>query len=95
MSPVPHITDVDFKAAPSEITEKGLVGWISCTVDETFRLSGITLRTTEDEKLTLSYPARKTKDGGQHFFFRPVDDRARRAIEHQILGAMRHEGAES
>ena len=65
-----------------------MFGWISCTVDGTLRLSGIALRTTADGKLALSYPARKTRDGGQHFFIRPVDDKARREIEHQILSAL-------
>ena len=68
----------------------GLLGWLSCTLNGSLRLEGLTLRKTlEDGRLTISYPAaRRDAMGRQHFYVRPLGDQARRDLEFQILQAL-------
>ncbi len=54
----------------------------------TLRLDGVALRRTLDGRLSLSFPARRHGSDRPHFYFRPVDDRARREIEHEVLKAI-------
>ena len=83
-----QVSDVRFKAAPSRDVRTGLVGWISCAVNQALRLDGLVLRRTLEGRLTLSFPARRDSTGRQRFFVRPLDDRARREIEQQIFRAL-------
>jgi DNA-binding cell septation regulator SpoVG len=83
-----RITNVRFTAASSEDLETGLLGWASCTLNDTLRLDGLTLRRTADQRLTLSFPARLDARGRQHFFVRPIDNISRREIEAQIFRAL-------
>ena len=80
------ISDVRFTSADPRQARRGLVGWISATVNGSFRLDGLTLRRTRAGKLVLSFPCRR---GG----FRPLDDTARRALEQQVLKAIREDVA--
>ena len=57
-------------------------------LDATLRLDGLALRRTADGRLSLSFPARRDTAGKQHPYLRPVDDAARRDIEHQIFTAL-------
>ena len=83
-----EVTDVRFTSARSSESETGLLGYITCSVNDTLHLDGIALRRTADGRLTLSFPSRKDSSGRQHFFIRPLDDRARREVEHQIFRAL-------
>lgn len=82
------IANVTFKSATAEQARGGLLGWVSCTLDSGLRLDGITLRRTADDRLALSFPARTDRQGQQHPFIRPVDDRTRREIEFQVFRAL-------
>ena len=79
------VTDVQFKAASSEEAQTGLLGWVSCTVNRSLRLDGITLRRTHGGRHALSFPARRDASGRQYFFVRPLGDAARKDFEHQIF----------
>jgi len=84
----PTITSVAFtSAAPSEV-RTGLLGWVSCVVDDALLIDGITLRRTRDGRTTLSYPARRDAAGRQHFYVRPIDDEARSNLEDQIFAKL-------
>ena len=65
----------------------GLLGWVTCTVGDLV-LDGITVRRTRHGRLTLSFPARRGRGGESHAFIRPLDDRARLAIEREIFDAI-------
>jgi DNA-binding cell septation regulator SpoVG len=83
-----RLTDLRFtNATPAEV-RTGLLGYISVTVNGTLRLDGLTIRRTADGRRTLSFPARRDATGRQHYFVRPLDDRARREIEHQVFQAL-------
>lgn len=85
MSDNNRITDVRFRAGTPEEAATGLIGWVSFTLNDTFRLDGVAVRRTVDRRVALSFPARRDRSGNQHFYFRPVDDRSRREIEYQVF----------
>jgi DNA-binding cell septation regulator SpoVG len=82
------ITDVQFAGAPPGAIETGLIGFVAVTVNDTLRLDGLALRRTETGRLALSFPARKDRVGRQRFYYRPVDDDARREIEARVFRAL-------
>ncbi len=51
-------------------------------------LDGITVRRTREGRLTLSFPARRGRGGESHAYIRPLDDRARLAVEREIFDAI-------
>ena len=89
MRPDPiRISSVGFVPAPATEIRSGLLGWISCVLNGTVAVDGITLRRTAAGRLTLSFPARSDRRGGKHPIVRPIDDDARRSIEAAIFDAL-------
>ena len=79
------VTQVEFKASQPSEAARGLLGWVSCTLNGSLRLDGIAVRRTLHDRLTLSFPARTDGTGRQHFYVRPLDDASRRAIENAVF----------
>ena len=88
MSSPLEVTDVSLHSARPDEAAVGLLGWVSCTVNSSLRLDGITLRRTMDGRLTLSFPARRDRSGREQPYIRPLDRVARREVEYQILRAL-------
>ena len=86
------ISDVTFSSGSFEDLRRGLLGFISCTVNGSIRLDGITLRRTRNRRLALSFPAHRDAHGRDHPFIRPLDSASREAIEEQVLLALRVSG---
>jgi DNA-binding cell septation regulator SpoVG len=84
-----EISEVVFTTATAALAQTGLLGFVSCCLNRALRLDGLTLRRTQDGKLTLSFPARRDARGRQHHFVRPIDDETRREIERQVIEAIR------
>ena len=82
------ISEVKFSAALPDDVDAGLLGWVSCTLNESLRLDGIALRRSADRRLVLSFPSRRDRAGREHPIIRPLDDTARLEIEHQVFGAL-------
>ena len=83
-----QLTSIAFTAAPPAEVRTGLLGWVTCVVNDGLLLDGVTLRRTRDDRLTLSYPARRDSTGQQHHVVRPINDEARRAVEAQVFRAL-------
>ena len=83
-----RITRVRLQESRPEERERGLVGWISCVVDDCIVLDGIAFRRTATGCRALSFPARRDAAGRRHSYIRPLDDQARRHIEHQVFAAL-------
>ncbi len=83
-----RVTGVQLVSAGAAARISGLLGWVSCTLNDEVRLDGIALRRTSEGRLVLSFPERRDGAGRRHPYIRPVDDEARRAIEHEILTAI-------
>ncbi len=63
----------------------GLIGYVSLVLDDAIELDGLTLRRTRGGHATLSFPARRDRDGRGHPYIRPLNGRVRREIERQVL----------
>ncbi len=85
MSDHPRISDVRLTATTRENREQGLLGFISLTIDNGLRIDGLTLRRTLEGELTLSYPARRDRDGREHPYIRPTGESAGRQIQEEVL----------
>ncbi len=77
------VGQVQFTRAAPVDRAAGLLGWISCSIG-VVRVDGLAVRRTRDGRLTLSFP----RGRGKRQPVRPVDDRARREIERQVLDAL-------
>ena len=84
MTPL-ELSQVKFHSASLADQENGLLGFVSCVLDGRLHLDGITVRRTQNARLTLSFPARTDRRGSRHFLVRPVDDCARREIELRVF----------
>ncbi len=82
------IDNVGFVTATSKQRREGLLGWVTCTLNGGLQISGLTLRRTLEGNLALSFPTRRDRHGREHFFLRPLNDRARRDFEHKVIGAL-------
>ena len=87
-----HISRVTFKAADPEDRAVGLVGWVTCKLNDALVVDGIAVRRTRDGRPTISFPARHDDTGRKHYVLKPVDEVTRRAIERQVLEALGIEG---
>ena len=83
-----RITNVGLVCASPAEVRTGLLGYVTCVVDDALMLDGITLRRTQAGRLTLSYPARRDRTGNQHHVVRPINDEARRDLEDQVFRAL-------
>ncbi len=78
----PLLSDVRFVRGTERDAEQGLLGYVQVTVNGSLRLDGLTLRKTRAGQLEISFPRRRGS-------FRPLDDSAHRAMEGQILAALK------
>ena len=86
------ISDVRFTPASADKRSQGLLGWLSLTAG-IWRLDSLTIRRTHDGRLAVSFPVRVDGKGRQHPIVRPLDDRARRMIEREILAQLGLQGS--
>ena len=82
------ITEVTFSPSTAGDRRAGLLGWVTFVLNGAIKIDGVTLRRTRDGRLTLSYPARRDRDGVEHFVIRPLGDKARVEIERQVFLAL-------
>ena len=64
----------------------GLLGFVSVFFGDVV-VDGITVRKTAEGRLTLSFPERRDRLGRRHPIVRPIDNKARLAIEKAVFGA--------
>lgn len=83
-----EIDHVQFTAAPAVDIEKGLIGYLSCRVNNSLQVNGLVLRRTRTGRPALSFPARTDRCGRQHFYLRPLDETTRLEIERQVFEAL-------
>tara|TARA_R110002072_G_scaffold162687_2_gene314790 strand:+ start:1631 stop:1933 length:303 start_codon:yes stop_codon:yes gene_type:complete len=82
------VTAIGFTPASPEHVREGLIGYVTCAFADALLLDGITLRMTADRRPTLSFPSRTDGQGRKHPYVRPLDDKARQAIEAAIFDAL-------
>ena len=69
--------------------KEGLLGWASCIVGGAVALHNIVIRQLSDGTLALGFPARFSHSGAKHYYFNPISDEARRALEDAILARLK------
>ncbi len=84
----PIITEVRFTAVDPTEWKTGLLGFIAFTIDRALHVDGVALRRTASGRLTLSFPARVSKDGRKRSIVWPISDEARHGIESQVFEAI-------
>lgn len=82
------ISNVRFTSANPTDGKRGLKGWVRCTLNDQFQLDGIAVRQGRNGRSSLSFPARTDGRGRKHFYYHPVDEKTRRAIERQIFKSL-------
>jgi hypothetical protein len=88
----PRISDVRFAAARPDMRERGMLGWICCSVDQNLQLDGLALRRTTEGRYRLSFPHHVDSSGTKHDLIKPLSSRVRDAIEAQVIDALRKRG---
>lgn len=84
----PAVSDVRFTPAPPGDTRRGVQGWIACRAGG-LALDGIVVLGGTDAALRLRWPSRRDGAGRRHPYALPADPEQRRALERQILDAVR------
>ena len=85
------LADVRFTPASEGDARRGLLGFVSFQIGR-LRIDGVTIRRTTNGRLALSFPARRDRQGRDHPYLQPLDDKARRAIEHKVIDALALKG---
>jgi len=81
-----------FAPAPPLDVADGLLGWLDLEFGGALAISGVALRRTRTGGLALSFPTREDRRKTRRDVVRPIDDRARRAIEAQVFDSLREMG---
>lgn len=82
------VSDVEFAPARRADAQRGLLGFVSFTLDGRLRIDGVALRRTRDGRHSISLPRRRG-----HVIVRPLAAGGTRALEHQILAHLGLEAA--
>lgn len=86
-----HLSRIRFTPASERDVQRGLLGWVACRCGA-LDLDGLALRRTARGTLAISFPERRDGRGRAHPYIAPVDLEARRALEDQVLRALRERG---
>ncbi|MFN0007024.1 MAG: hypothetical protein ACKVXR_03875 [Planctomycetota bacterium] len=82
------VSDVRLTDAASYDVRRGLIGFVSCVLNDTVRLEGLTLRRTRKGQTAISFPTRRDAHGREHAIVRLLRSDDRRSIEAQIFSAL-------
>jgi hypothetical protein len=83
-----QVSGVRFTPATDAESRRGLLGWVTCTLNGLVRLRGITLRRTAQGRLAISFPCSCDSVGRRLPYIKPIARHVRREIERQILEAL-------
>jgi hypothetical protein len=92
MTSLLRIGDIRFAPARLELRSKGLIGWVSCSLNGELQLDGIAVRQTLGGAHVLSFPRRVDSNGVEHDYVKPLSNGVRDAIQAQVIGALEKRG---
>jgi len=87
-------SQMQFNDASDEHKEKGVVGWVSFNVFNSFRINSVAVRQSRTGVVSLSYPAKKSGEVLNHYV-RPLNNEVRLKVEDEILGVLGYETPDS
>lgn len=82
-----RLSDFAFTPANQRDQQAGLLGFLQLRYGDLL-LDGVALRRSSTGCLVLSFPRRHSRAGAEFHYVRPVDDRARRDLEAQVIRAL-------
>lgn len=68
--------------------ERGLLGWASCVINESFLLNDIAVRQSREGKFILSFPARRKQDR-TFYHYHPISREATQILTEAIIKEIR------
>jgi len=80
-------SSMQFNEAPQIHRDKGVIGWVSFTIFDAFRLSGVVVKENRQGVVSLTYPANQKEEKLYHWV-RPINNHTRLKVEEEILGAI-------
>ena len=83
-----RVSRVQFTSASPEEVRTGLLGWASGVLNQVLCIQGIAIRRTLSGNFAISFPVRKDRCGRKYAILRPLNDRVRLELQHQILQAI-------
>lgn len=83
-SPSKTIKVLSYVRGSAAERQTGLIGFLSVEYCDLI-VDSLVLRMTGDGRYALSFPAKTDRSGTRHPYYRPIDHRARVAIERAIL----------
>ena len=89
-SPSPTIRVLSYVRGTAAERRTGLIAFLSVEYGDLI-VDSLVLRRTEDGRYALSFPAKSDRSGTRHPYYRPIDHRARVAIERAILDQLAEE----
>ena len=88
----PIVTDVRFLPASPLDQQQGLLGWVGANLGDLLRVDGFVVRRTRHGVWRVFAPERLDRTGRRHRVVDVLDADHERAIEAQILAALRERG---
>ncbi|MBK9386430.1 MAG: septation protein SpoVG family protein [Planctomycetes bacterium] len=82
------LTDIKLALPNDEDVNRGLLAFLQLELDELLTVDGVALRMTREGLVTLAFPAKTTNSGRRRDIVRPLDARARTAIERTVFTAL-------
>jgi DNA-binding cell septation regulator SpoVG len=86
------LSNVRFMPASRDLRSTGMIGWVSCALDDALELDALALRRTAEGRYRLSFPTRKDNHGIERPYYRPLSNRVRDAIEAQVIAEIGRRG---
>lgn len=80
-------SSLQFNEAPKIHRDKGVIGWVSFTIFDAFRLSAVVVKENHKGGISLVYPANQ-KENKLYHYVRPINNHTRLKVEEEILGAI-------
>ena len=82
------VTDVRLTTCDPKSRRRGLLGYLTFMLNGALRFDGVALRRTAAGQLSLTFPARRDRQGNDHPYVRPVDQGVRSEIERQVFAIL-------
>jgi len=83
-----RLSQITVIEAPPADRARGLIGYVSCIMNDVIHIDGVTLRKTREGEYAVSFPKKSGRSGDQHFYFKPINEAMRQEFLRQVLAAL-------
>ena len=82
-----RLSQITVIEAPPADRAHGLIGYVSCIMNDAIHIDGVALRKTREGEYSVSFPKKPGRSGDQHFYFKPINEAMRQEFLRQVLAA--------